>query len=140
MKIKSGFTLIELIVVIVIIGVLAGVALPSYRIQMLKVRNQEAIRALMAVWEAQKDYYRTNGAYTALLADLDVEFPSGLKYFSGPTAVSGTPGSCGGPAVPVLATAASLTEGYTLSILDDGRVVCSPCADARCPKMGFPAW
>ena len=130
----------ELIIVVVIIGVLAAVALPTYRIQMLKIKNQEAIRALMAVWDAQKDYYRTTGAYAAIMGNLDVEFPSGLKYFSGPNVVAGTPSSCGGPAASVLATAVSLTEGYTLSVLDDGRVVCSPCADARCAQMGFPDW
>ena len=39
---------------------------------------------------------------------------------------------------PVLATAVSLTEVYTLSALDDGRVVCSPCGDARCLSDGIP--
>ena len=132
--------MIELMIVVVVIGILAAIAFPSYRIQMLKIKNQEAVRALMAVWDAQKDYYRTTGAYAAIMGNLDVEFPSGLKHFSGPNAVAGAPSSCGGPATPVLATAVSLTEGYTLSVLDDGRVVCSPCGDARCTKMGFPDW
>lgn len=139
-KRASGFTMIELMTVVVVIGILAAIAFPSYRIQMSKMRNQEAIRALMAVWDAQKDYYRTNGAYAAIMGDLDVEFPSGLKHFSGPNVIAGAPGSCGGPPTPVLATAVSLTEVYTLSALDDGRVVCSPCGDARCTKMGFPGW
>ncbi|MBI5024786.1 MAG: prepilin-type N-terminal cleavage/methylation domain-containing protein [Candidatus Omnitrophica bacterium] len=136
----SGFTMIEIMIVCVIIGILAAIAFPSYRIQMLKIKNQEAIRALMAVWDAQKDYYRATGAYAAIMGNLDVEFPSGLKHFSGPNVVAGDPSSCGGPATPVLATAVSLAEGYALSVLDDGRVVCSPCGDARCTKMGFPDW
>ena len=48
----------ELIIVVIIIGVLAAVAIPSYRIQMLKMKNQEAVRVLMVIWEAQKEYYR----------------------------------------------------------------------------------
>ena len=136
----AGFTMIEIMIVCVVIGVLAAIVFPSYRIQMLKIKNQEAIRALMAVWDAQKDYYRTNDAYAAIMENLDVGFPSGLKHFSGPTAVDGTLDSCGGPATPVLATTVSLTEGYTLSVLDDGRVVCSPCGDVRCTEMGFPDW
>lgn len=140
-KRASGFTMIELMIVVVVIGILAAIALSGYRIQVAKVRNQEAIRALMAVWDAQKDYYRTNGAYAAIMGNLDVDFPSGLKHFSGPTAVAGTLDNCGaGPDTPVLATAVSLSEVYTLSVLDDGRVVCSPCGDVRCAKMGFPDW
>ncbi len=136
-----GFTLMEVIAAIIILGILASFALPSFNLQILNTQNQEAMRALMAVWEAQRDYFRTTGdnkLYATDLTVLDVEFPSGLKYFSGPTPVNGTPNPCGGSAV-VLATATSNAGGYTLSVLDDGRIVCSPCSDTRCTKMGFSA-
>lgn len=134
----------ELIIVVVVIGVLAAVALPSYRIQMLKMKNQEAIRVLLAVWEVQKEYYRDNdGAYAMAIGLLPIDIPT-LKYFQN-LSFSGVPASCTGPAESHVAFIDSMDSVYRLYMLEDGRIVCAPagvgpCPGSLCTKMGFPDW
>ena len=139
----AAFTIMELIVVIVIIGVLAAIALPSYRIQMLKMKNQEAIRVLMTLWEAQKDYYRENGSYATALNQLAIDIPA-LKNFTN-LSFSLMSVSCTGPNVTQVVYLDSLDSSYRFYALGDGRIVCAPigmgtCPGSLCTKMGFPDW
>ena len=134
----------ELIIVVVIIGVLAAVALPTYRIQMLKMKNQEAVRILMFLWEAQKEYDRENGGYTSDIGDLAID-PPVPKHFINLGVSDGTPPvSCTPPPKKTLASMEANDSSYTLYVLVDGRVVCKPasgaCPGSLCTQMGFPDW
>lgn len=60
-----GFTLIELMIVVGIIGVLVSVALPSYRTYQTKARTSEAKLALAAIFTAEKSFYSEYSAYIA---------------------------------------------------------------------------
>lgn len=141
----------ELMIVVVIIGVLTAIALPSYRIQVNKMKNQEAIRVLMVLWEAQKEYYKENGSYLAgdiddINADLGVEIPQ-PKNFWNVQVFNAAPTTCtAGPQI-LLASMIAIgggAGGYALSVLEDGRVTCAPligpCPGSLCTKMGFPDW
>lgn len=55
---NRGFTLIELMIVVVIIGVLAGIAYPSYKNYMMKTRRGDA-RAIMLAISAQQERFFT---------------------------------------------------------------------------------
>lgn len=70
MKRLSGFTLIELMIVVVIIGILASIAYPSYINFITKSNRAEAHAALMKVANLQEQYYLDNKTYATDLTDL----------------------------------------------------------------------
>ncbi|MDP2652613.1 MAG: prepilin-type N-terminal cleavage/methylation domain-containing protein [Candidatus Omnitrophota bacterium] len=64
MKRQSGFTLLELIVVILIVGVLSAIAFPRFFRTVERSRGTEAIINLSAIRQAMERYYlQNNGQY-----------------------------------------------------------------------------
>ena len=61
--VKSGFTLIEVIVVVAIVGILAAVAWPAYQAQSMKNRRSEAIDDLGRIQVFMRRCYADNGGY-----------------------------------------------------------------------------
>lgn len=57
MKSQGGFSLIELMIVVVIIGVLAGVGIPQYQKFQMKARQSEVKSLLSGMYTAQKAFY-----------------------------------------------------------------------------------
>ena len=60
---QAGFTLIELMIVVAIIGVLAAVAIPLYTAHIVKSKQAEAATTLGAVYTNQVIYFSENGTY-----------------------------------------------------------------------------
>jgi len=67
---QQGFTLIELIIVIAIVGILTSIALPMYRDYVIRANRTEAKAALAAVALAQERFYSANNTYTSNIASL----------------------------------------------------------------------
>jgi type IV pilus assembly protein PilE len=70
-----GFTLIELMITLVIVAILAGIAVPSYRNYVLRSHRVEATSALLRVAAAQEKFYLQNNTYTKNLGKV-----SGLGF------------------------------------------------------------
>ena len=79
--VKRGFTLLELIVVIVIIGILASIALPQYMKIKEKSKAAEGLTILSAIRKAQFAYNLEHGCYANRLSDLIVTYPTS-RYFT----------------------------------------------------------
>lgn len=65
-----GFTLIELMIVLVVAGILLFVALPGYENTVIKSNRNTARGVLMDVASKEEQHFINNKAYTASLADL----------------------------------------------------------------------
>jgi type IV pilus assembly protein PilE len=65
-----GFSLIELMVVVVVIGLLSAIALPSYTRYVLRSHRSSAITGVLDVASRQARYYTTNNTYTTSMTAL----------------------------------------------------------------------
>ncbi|HET7728884.1 MAG TPA: type IV pilin protein [Usitatibacter sp.] len=84
MKRARGFTLIELVVVVAIIGILVAIAVPSYNNHMRKARRAEAQTYLMDIANLQQQYLldaRTYALGAGALTALNKAPPSSVSNF-----------------------------------------------------------
>ena len=87
---SPGFTLVELSVVIVIIGILAAFAVPRFRAAVERSKAGEAFNYLSSVRAAQERYASREGTYATAVTSLDIKMGT-PKYFSlGAVAAGGT--------------------------------------------------
>ena len=64
-----GFTLVEVMIAVVIVGLLAAVAIPAFTDSVRKSRRAEAFSALSAVQLAQERWRGNNASYASELAN-----------------------------------------------------------------------
>ena len=65
-----GFTLMEVLLVVVVLGVLAGLAIPNYRKTVEKAKSSEAVSNLKTLHLGEKIYFVDNSAYYGPNSDL----------------------------------------------------------------------
>jgi type IV pilus assembly protein PilE len=120
---KKGFTLLELIIVVIVIGILVSIALPKFITVTEKARAADAFAILGTMRSAQLRYYGQYGDYSADCTILDVTTTTS-RYFNTPTCAAAD------PIVSVL----RLGGAYTLTIDEDGTIKCG--AGGACPPIG----
>lgn len=119
MRLKpSGFTLIELMVAVAVVGILAAIAYPSYSSSVMKSRRTDAKAKLLEVAQRQERFYTERNTYTTTLADLG--YPSGtLKSDNGHyTITAAASGGAGN----------TIANSYTLTATPTG----SQASDTKC--------
>lgn len=125
-----GFTLIELMITVAIIGILLAVALPSYRDQVAKGKRAAAKSALLQGNQWMERFYSENYRYDKNLANTAVTDSS---LFAG-TFSTAPPASEGGAAYTLSVTATSRT--YTITAAPLGSMSDDKCGSYRITHTG----
>jgi type IV pilus assembly protein PilA len=80
--IQKGFTLIELMIVVAIIGILAAIAIPAYQDYTIRSQVTEGLNLAASVKAGVAEFYAQNGTWPASLTNLgmDINNPPSGKY------------------------------------------------------------
>nr|WP_298165009.1 type IV pilin protein [uncultured Pseudomonas sp.] len=121
---NKGFTLIELMIVVVVIGILTAIAYPSYQDYVRRAKRADAQSALLELAQFMERHYTANGTY--LTAD---DKAPGLPFTTAPK--DGTNSNYD------LSFAAKPTaSGYTLQAVPKGSMVGDTCGTLTLTNTG----
>ncbi len=126
-----GFTLIEVIVVIIILAVIAGVALPNYRKTVERSYQQTAINNLTALHGAQQIYRAQYGTYWGTGNVSAINTNLGLNIIENGMTFTSTNG---GAAFTVTAVRWGPAATFTVTVTSSPLTTTNPsCTAGSCP-------
>lgn len=76
---KQGFSLLELLIVVLIIGILAAIAFPNYQRVKETTIMAEGIQIVRQIFDAHQAHYIIRNSYTDDIDDLDIRF-DGIRF------------------------------------------------------------
>lgn len=88
---NKGFSLVELMVVVAIIGILASIAVPNFQRFQAKTRQSEAKSKLTAIYTSEKAFHAEWNFYYGSLVDIGVQYEGESRYHVG-FGANGAPG------------------------------------------------
>jgi type IV pilus assembly protein PilE len=129
MKKQRGFSLIELMVVIVIVGIILSFAYPSYLEQVRRTRRADCSGALMSLANSMERYFTANSSYLGASA--------GGGNTGTPAIFSGTCPVDGGTASYNLTIQAATGSTYNLQAVPIGPQVADKCGTLTLTNTGL---
>jgi type IV pilus assembly protein PilA len=91
-KIQQGFTLIELMIVVAIIGILAAIAIPAYQDYTIRAQVSEGLNLSGGAKAAVSEFFMDQGVYPANNVTAGIEAPAAIngKYVTQVAVANGT--------------------------------------------------
>ncbi|MBF0385311.1 MAG: prepilin-type N-terminal cleavage/methylation domain-containing protein [Candidatus Omnitrophica bacterium] len=137
-RFSASFTLLELIIVMIILGLIASLAIPRYQNLVEKARSVEGVNVLNNIFRAQERYvYLSNGSYSTEVSELNLSIPA-MTYFDQP-ALDPAGGTISSP--PEYLGSIGRKGGlYTLYIYASGDIKCAQGEGIEtnyCNAMGY---
>jgi len=146
---RVGFTLVELMIVVAIIGILAAIAIPSFIKFQARSKQSEAKTNLRALYTAERGFFSDNDTYTSSMAALGFVPERGNRYLlvTGCANLSARSGPVEDVSLTACGYSPDIFKGFaplTTAVLDNLTFkaaslavgTCTPSADIGCVATG----
>ena len=130
LKYDEGFSLLESIIAIVVLGILASISIPRFTVTLEKTKASEGVKILSDLLMAQRAFFAENQVYAPNLDDLDITItaPDNFNVIDD-TSVDTDP--------TALAEVVRDTGDYTLSIDENGDITCDDSGGTICANLNY---